>query len=56
MYLDQDFYRSFYRDLKHLERIYLTRPLAENVLTWTKGLKGRALAAVQVLWTSILSQ
>jgi hypothetical protein len=30
MYLDQDFYRSSYRDLKELERLYLTRPLAEN--------------------------
>jgi hypothetical protein len=30
MYLNQDFNHSFYRDLKHLERLYLTRPLSEN--------------------------
>jgi hypothetical protein len=30
MYLDQDFYCSFYRDLKHLERMYLTRQTSEN--------------------------
>jgi hypothetical protein len=30
MYLDQDFYRSFYRDLKHLEHMYLTRHTSEN--------------------------
>jgi hypothetical protein len=30
MYLDQDFYCSFYRDLKHLECMYLTRKTSEN--------------------------
>jgi hypothetical protein len=30
MYLNQDFYRSFHRDLKHLEHIYLTRHTSEN--------------------------
>jgi hypothetical protein len=30
MYLNQDFYQSFHRDLKHLECLYLTRQTSEN--------------------------